>query len=269
VSIPCPSCGCATPEGTLCVEDSAALSAMLAAVPQLLEQLEVAISKQAKTAGGGKAGKGTAHLKSPVNWGVAAVRDALLVELALWGTDVLAIRKRPDAGRAVSGIGRAIKDAYRAIDRMQDRQYLGRCDVRPRTGHLCHAEIWAKPGAHQVTCSQCEHTHEVGERRAWLLQRAEDMLFTVKEASRYVGRDRAHPGHRGQHPRLPAPWTARLPGGHDDPAGRPAGRGVDESRGRVRRVLSMPPPGVDITEKWRTEQLRLHRMRVRRAVTLS
>jgi hypothetical protein len=50
---------------------------------------------------------------------VAAVRDALLVELALWGTDVLAIRKRPDAGRAVSGIGRAIKDAYRAIDRMR------------------------------------------------------------------------------------------------------------------------------------------------------
>jgi hypothetical protein len=48
--IPCPSCGCATPEGTLCVEDSAALSAMLAAVPQLLEQLDVAISKQAKTA---------------------------------------------------------------------------------------------------------------------------------------------------------------------------------------------------------------------------
>jgi hypothetical protein len=186
MSIPCPSCGCATPEGTLCVEDSAALSAMLAAVPQLLEQLEVAVSKQAKTAGGGKAGKGTAHLKSPVNWGVAAVRDALLVELALWGTDVLAIRKRPDAGRAASGIGRAIKDAFRAIDRMQDRQYLGQC-LFEEGGLICHAEIWAKPGAHQVTCSQCEVTHEVGERRAWLLQRAEDMLFTVKEASRYVG----------------------------------------------------------------------------------
>ena len=186
MSIPCPSCGCATPEGTLCVEDSAALSAMLAAVPQLLEQLEVAVSKQAKTAGGGKAGKGTAHLKSPVNWGVAAVRDALLVELALWGTDVLAIRKRPDAGRAVSGIGRAIKDAYRAIDRMQDRQYLGQC-LFEEGGLICHAEVWVKPGAHQVACGQCETVHDVSELREKRLIEAEDLIVTPREASSYVG----------------------------------------------------------------------------------
>jgi hypothetical protein len=185
-AVPCPSCGCATPEGTLCTEDTAALAAMLAAVPQLLEQLDVAICKQAKTTTGGKAGKGTAHLKSPVNWGVAAVRDALLVELALWGADVPAIRKRPDAGRAVSGIGRAIRDAYRAIDRAQDRQYLGQC-LNTEGDLICHAEIWAKPGAHQVTCSQCAQTHDVGERRQWLLDQAADMLCTAREASRYLG----------------------------------------------------------------------------------
>jgi hypothetical protein len=185
-AVPCPSCGCATPDGTLCTEDTAALAAMLAAVPQLLEQLDVAICKQAKTSTGGKAGKGTAHLKSPVNWGVVAVRDALLVELALWGTDVPAIRKRPDAGRAVSGIGRAIRDAYRAIDRAQDRQYLGTCFVEEGQA-VCHAELWAKPGAHQVTCSHCESTHDVFERRQWLLAQAADMLCTVREASQYVG----------------------------------------------------------------------------------
>jgi hypothetical protein len=186
MSTPCPSCGCSTPDGTLCSEDTAALAAMLAAVPQLLEQLDVAICKQAKTTSGGKAGKGTAHLKSPVNWGVAAVRDALLFELDLWGTDVLAIRKRPDAGRAVSGIGRAIKDSFRAIDRAQDRQYLGTCFAEEDQA-VCHAELWAKPGAHQVTCTQCAQTHEVYERRQWLLEQAADMLCTAREASRYLG----------------------------------------------------------------------------------
>jgi hypothetical protein len=222
VSIPCPSCGCATPEGTLCVEDSAALSAMLAAVPQLLEQLEVAVSKQAKTAGGGKAGKGTAHLKSPVNWGVAAVRDALLVELALWGTDVLAIRKRPDAGRAVSGIGRAIKDAYRAIDRMQDRKYLGRCGMYDANHpeDRCQAELWAAPKAGEVKCPECKHLHNVAKRRLDLLEMAEDLICTVKEASSYMG----EVGHitvteasiRGY---LHRKRIAYRPGGNDDPAG--------------------------------------------------
>jgi hypothetical protein len=134
MSIPCPSCGCATPDGTLLhrgLRRPVRHARRRAATPRAAGR---GVSKQAKTAGGGKAGKGTAHLKSPVNWGVAAVRDALLVELALWGTDVLAIRKRPDAGRAVSGIGRAIKDAFRAIDRMQDRQYLGPVLVRGGPG---------------------------------------------------------------------------------------------------------------------------------------
>lgn len=182
----CPSCGCTQPDGLLCHDDTAALETMLAAVPQLVEQLNVAVSKQAKVSSGGKAGKGSAHEKSPVNFGVMATRDALLVELALWGDDVTALRRNPDAGKAVARIGTAIKQAYRAIDRMQDRHYLGQC-MFEEDGLTCHAEVWARPGAHQVTCGQCEVTHEVAERRAWLLEHARDMLFTVREASEMMG----------------------------------------------------------------------------------
>jgi hypothetical protein len=159
---------------------------MLAAAPQLIDQLNVAVSKQAKVGGNGKAGKGSAHERSPVNWGVAAVRDALLVELALWGDDITEIRRHVKAAEIVSGIGRVVKDAYRAIDRMQERQYLGTC-MYEEDDLTCHAELWARPGAHQVTCSQCGITHEVGERRAWLLQKAEDMIATPREAARYIG----------------------------------------------------------------------------------
>jgi hypothetical protein len=42
----------------LCTDCCAAVETMLAAVPALVEQLEVAVSKQAKIGGSGKAGKG-------------------------------------------------------------------------------------------------------------------------------------------------------------------------------------------------------------------
>lgn len=182
----CPSCGCSQPDGLLCHDDTAAIETMLAAVPQLIEQLEVAISKQAKISTGGKAGKGSIHERSPINFGVLAVRDALLVELALWGDDIDAIRRHPKAAEIVTGVGRAIKDAYRAIDRMQERKYLGQC-LYEESGLVCHSEIWVRPGAHQVKCTQCEHVHDVSVRREKLLDEAEDLICTPREASRYIG----------------------------------------------------------------------------------
>ena len=181
----CPSCGCHQPDGLLCYDDAVAVETMLAAVPELAHQLDLAISKQAKLSTG-KAGKGTARERSPINWGAVAVRDALLVEYGLWGGDINAIRRHPQAAEIVSGIGRAVKDAYRCIDRMADRKYLGQCEAT-EDGAVCHAELWVRPGAHQVRCTQCETVHDVGERRADMLEQAKHMLFTVKEASQMMG----------------------------------------------------------------------------------
>lgn len=187
----CPSCGAETDDGLLCGTDTAALTTMLAAVPALVEQLNVAASKQAKVSTGGKAGKGSAHERSPVNWDAVANRDALVAE-ADWirGWPIAEIRRHPMAPEMVSGLGKAVKAAYGAIDRARDRQYLGQC-MYEEDGATCHAELWARPGARSVTCSQCEQVHDVDERRVWLLAQAADMLVTVKEASQYVG----HIGH--------------------------------------------------------------------------
>jgi hypothetical protein len=182
----CPSCGCHQPESLLCHDCTTSVETMLAAAPQLIDQLDIAVSKQARLTTTSKAGQGTAREQSPINFGAMVARDALLVELAVWGDDIPAIRKHPQAAEIVSGIGRAVKDAYRAIDRMADRQYLGQC-LATEDGAVCHAEIWVKPGAHQVRCTQCETVHDVSERRASLLEQAAGMLVTVREASRYVG----------------------------------------------------------------------------------
>lgn len=196
----CPSCGCSQPSGLLCHDDTAAVETMLAAVPQLIDQLEIAISKQAKvTLQGGSGrrpegededdgnGTGLAHTRSPVNWGVVAVRDALLVELALWGDDIDAIRRHPQAAEIVTGIGRATKDAYQAIDRMRDRQYLGRCLNKIGGERECQEELWVKPGAKEIRCRSCEFEHNVAVRREDMMDLAEDIICTPREASRYIG----------------------------------------------------------------------------------
>ena len=159
---------------------------MLAAAPELLDELEVAISKQAKVGGGGKAGKGTIHERSPINFGALAVRDALLVELALWGDDINAIRRHPQAGDIASGLGKAVKNAYHAIDRAQDRKYLGKC-MNKLGGLHCPEELWVRPGSKEIRCRSCGYEHNVANRRLDMMEMAADMLVTVKEASSYLG----------------------------------------------------------------------------------
>jgi hypothetical protein len=181
----CPSCGGLQQEGILCSDCCAAFETMLAAVPELVDQLNVAVSKQARV-GSGVGGKGgLARERSPINWGAVAVRDALLVEVVLWGDDINAVRRHPDAGKIVARFGRVVKDAYRVIDRMQERQYLGTC-LYEEDGATCHAELWARIDAAHVKCSQCEQVHPVAERRAWLLAKAEPIVVTVREAARYL-----------------------------------------------------------------------------------
>jgi hypothetical protein len=170
----------------LCTDCCAAVETMLAAAPQLVDQLEVAISKQAKIGGGGKAGKGSVHERSPINFGALAVRDALLVELALWGDDINAIRKHPKAGEIASGIGKVVKQAYQAIDRMADRKYLGKCNHK-LDGLYCQEELWVRPKAKEIRCRSCQYEHNVANRRADMLDMAEDLICTPREASRYIG----------------------------------------------------------------------------------
>jgi hypothetical protein len=136
--------------------------------------------------GAGKAGKGSAHERSPINWGAVAARDALLIQVTMW-TDIDAVRRDPKAAGILSGVGLCVKNAYRAIDRMQDRVYLGKCLFVDENSETCEAEIWGRPGENQATCPACGITHDVFERRRYMLERAEDLICTVREASQYIG----------------------------------------------------------------------------------
>lgn len=91
-----------------------------------------------------------------------------------------------EAGQeAVDGICDAVAAARRTVDRPAERLYAGPCD--------CGADLYARLEAAHVVCRDVSHEDgplvwPVGERRAWLLRSAEDVLATTTEISRALTR---------------------------------------------------------------------------------
>lgn len=52
---------------------------------------------------------------------------------------------------------------------------------------VCERPLWAKPGQHEIRCSDCGSTWDAAERRSALLAEAEDRLATTAMIARIVG----------------------------------------------------------------------------------
>ena len=210
----CPICERQQDLGLVCHACVTVLERDLAEVRALMGELDTTASKQARIGGGGKGAP--ARERSPINWGGVEAADVLTNVLTTWARDVAevgflaahstnpgwaasrillnhidAIRRHPAANELFDQIIDAIKQARRAIDRPADRVYLGQCMVETpdEDGRqvTCLAELFARPQASEVVCRVCSAEHPVAERRAWLMQRAKDMIVTVKEAATFIG----------------------------------------------------------------------------------
>jgi hypothetical protein len=204
----CPVCTAPQPEGLLCHNDTTRLEVALGQVPWLVEQLAVTISKQAKI-GAGASGSAPARERNPLNFGALTIADELGDVLHAWavevggrGSSIMAAqrdllrnipnaRKHPKVGDLLDEVTDAVHRAIQAVDRPADRQFVGPClaptpDDQGRDV-TCLADIWAKPAASTATCRTCGITHDVAERRMWMLREADDRLFTVREAAQLIG----------------------------------------------------------------------------------
>ena len=212
----CPVCGAPQAQGLLDDHCTTRLERDLGDVAAIVAELDITISKQAKIGNASGPG-GLARERTPVNWGAAQVADDLQNTLTTWARDVDsytdahlgrwaspsqaaaacllnhidAIRRHPAVNELVDEVTDAIQQARRVVDRPADRIYLGQCFVEnpDEDGEqvTCMAELYARPTAFEVQCRVCGTEHPVAERRAWLLKRAEDMLFTVQQAAQMVG----------------------------------------------------------------------------------
>lgn len=207
----CPICHEPQDQGLACHSCCSRLERDLGDVASIVADLEISISKQDRL-GTSPGGSGLARERMPIGIGAMQAADNLTNVLTTWARDVLglqqvqaptsgsparvasrlllmhipAIRRHPAVDELADQIHDAISQARRAVDRPADRIYLGQCYFEDE-GVTCYEELYASAGASSVTCKVCSMTHPVAERRAWLLQRAEDMLFTPAEAAKFIG----------------------------------------------------------------------------------
>jgi len=174
----------------------------LRAVPELVKQLEITLTRQARVGErNGPRGAETPlayHLRASVDleslrdglWMWAeAVGDrrgvevdaersaaALATWLLRWAGEVA---QHPDVAELHGDILAMTEAARRTIDLPPQRHFVGPCDD-------CGADLYCGPQARDVTCRtpDCGATYPIAERRIWLLEQAVDHLRTAAELSR-------------------------------------------------------------------------------------
>lgn len=192
---------------TICVHCTWTLEQALAAVPDLVLELETANTGLGTNWPDGPGGS-SAVARLPFNVRAAAAATALHDTLDTWTARLLEraiagrsrpmhtaglarwlehhlpdLVRRPDAARAVADITRTVDRGWHTVDRPAGRDYAGTCD--------CGTELYAQPGNPHVTCPTCDTTHDTEARRDRMRDDLDGRLLTGAEIARlaqYFGR---------------------------------------------------------------------------------
>lgn len=121
-------------------------------------------------------------------------------QAAAWLADLPTLVSTHEAAREIHDeITAVVREVERMVDRRPDRLYLGTCgawlDEHDHDARLayaiyggskreCDGQLYARPSAPVATCRKCEARWDVAERRAWMLDVAEDHLLTAAECCR-------------------------------------------------------------------------------------
>lgn len=207
----CVLCGAAlTDQAYLCHPETAALATDLRAVPDLLRELEVTTTRQARISA---PAKGNGDKPVPFHEPSSAAAEQLRTVMHGWirchieeygdeideefldwawiqrnpaqwlGQHLASLRRREWVGELVRELHEAVETAMHVIDRPEQRLYAGPCG-NPDSDPPCQATLWAALDAHEVTCRTCGHVWDVNQRRDQLIAAAKDeWLDTVRVAS--------------------------------------------------------------------------------------
>lgn len=111
--------------------------------------------------------------------------------LAYWLTHhVQWLRQQEDGGAIIGELLYAVREAIKAVDNPPERRYAGPCtaSTTDEAGleRPCDGELYALQGREQIECPACGATYPVSDRRAWLLEHADDMLLPATELARAI-----------------------------------------------------------------------------------
>lgn len=188
----CATCDQPAPAGVrICLRCERRLMGWLRDVPELLEELDVTITRQDKLTSNRVGGRSS---EKPLMFNEHASDTRILLEstLRIWAnalgwnpyidvgpTNVYirnrmhVIRMREDVGDLYADVQRGIRKARQAIDRPAEKVFAGPCNTEIIAFGgvaFCAADLYAKPGKATVVCRDCGAEHEVASRREWMLR---------------------------------------------------------------------------------------------------
>ena len=218
-----PSCDHLSPNGFLCPGCVRILDGDLRAVPDLLAELDITISRQDHLAGDGSFAR-TSEIPLPLRLSPLEVKRDLVETMFVWAAHMALERRsqlaaliatessaawsnyllerlcdvvlNPSAGQLANEVGYMVKVSRRAVDRPAQLRYVGPCDA-------CGFDLYAHPWAPDIKCDGCAEIYAVDQRREWLLDQAELYLLTATEMSRALPGLLARDTH-GREPMLTA-----------------------------------------------------------------
>lgn len=91
------------------------------------------------------------------------------------------LRHRQDADEAFAELVYAAAAVRRAVDTNSPRWYAGPCGGEQEDGEPCPADLYGHVGAEILRCGTCGSWTYAADRRAWLLDKAEDVLGTAAQ----------------------------------------------------------------------------------------
>ncbi len=205
---PRPQCPVCHAEGDwlMCGVCSQKLVAQLRALPGLLHELHVTLTRQARMGSGGAGGKGKER-PLPFNVNASEVSDEARMTLSTWvreldfgDTEHLAnnprawalwladrierIRGHEAAEEIADTIDYLTRQIRMAIDRPADQEFYGKCAV-------CEADLYAPHGSVEGYCRRCKAegvttTYDPAANRASIQSQAEHHWGTVAECTRVL-----------------------------------------------------------------------------------
>lgn len=195
-------CGTAAEGYYLCRGCTQHLVGELRRTGELVDHLNAAIARQTSTGTGVGVASRSAERPLPVNLHAADVARDLGSVLSTWAADMAertgrplvdssatpavarwllgstaTMRTHPAASELHDEITDALARGWRAIDRPAARHFAGPCEQ-------CGADLYARPHAAELRCTECGTGYDATDRRTWLLDQARDQLATASTIAR-------------------------------------------------------------------------------------
>jgi hypothetical protein len=186
----------------LCDRDTRMLAVDISEVPGLEPELEVTLTRQDRVGESGGGGV-TKRAEEPLPFSAVASEAGYVLTntLTTWGRHVAEergvpgpqgspaateaarwflghlewLRHRPEAAQAYDEITSAVGMVRLVIDRHGSRWYAGPC-YAPTAAGPCEADLYGRPGATVLRCTECGTDFDAHVRQQWLLEAARDSL---------------------------------------------------------------------------------------------